>query len=180
MKKLINISILILTISISGFCQKELRIDTLSILHLDSLDYPPYDTMIISGFKKEIDKIIRFDTLNENRKQIKTIIGLDCKNDTILKVSTHIITSLAIGAGPKIRIYNSNGLILLEEFRDVHGTPWHRYIFEYDDNNRLIIKEGYSSGEIGIRIEYLYNLDGKLTEKVYSRFGNEFKREKIE
>lgn len=65
MKTLINISIIVLTFSFSGFCQVNAKIDSISVLYLDSLNYFPYDTLTINGFNEEVDKIIRFNTLNE-------------------------------------------------------------------------------------------------------------------
>ena len=52
-------------------------------------------------------------------------------------------------------IYDTLGRTVFES-KSNGDVPWHCYKYAYDSAGRLIEKEGYSSGNIGIRTSYQY------------------------
>ncbi|QCK15572.1 hypothetical protein [Mangrovivirga cuniculi] len=111
-------------------------------------------------------RIINIDTLFNDSTGLERIIGYD-KNNKIVKItSLNKYSSLGL-MGKRIEVYNIAEKKVLEQSFDYKGILWHQYIYEYDSLNRIIAKEGFSSGELGHRIEYIYKADTMVGENEY-------------
>lgn len=62
--------------------------------------------------------------------------------------------------------FNEQGNILEENLIEYTGAPYLKYIFHYDDHNRLSIKQSYRKGNLpDTYCLYFYNEDGNLVEE---------------
>jgi hypothetical protein len=116
--------------------------------------------------KKADVRIVKIDTLVNNSTGLEQIIGYDKSNKIVKKSSLNKYSSLGI-MGRRIDIYNIGGKTILEQIYDPKGILWHQYHYEYDSLNRMIVKEGFSSGELGHRIEYFYESDAMIGENIF-------------
>jgi hypothetical protein len=120
----------------------------------------------------EIDNLIlRCDTSFDQSNYKGHIIRCFDKNGQLLKKDS---TNLFQNDSRKIFsykvIYDSAGHLLYESISE-GLIAFHCYSHRYDKEGHLIEKEGYSSGEIGVKISYIYK-DGKLIKEITERSGD--------
>ncbi len=114
------------------------------ILHNDTTyDYPNYKGHIIKSFDKEKRLIQVFES---------NLFESNSKN--IVSATT---------------IYDTAGHIIYED-KAKEFLRWHCYCYKFDTKGHLIFKEGYSSGEMGIRISFIYEND-KLVKEITEHGG---------
>ena len=130
------------------------------------------DTSIALCFMPVIDNLIRLcDTLFDQSNYKGHIIRCFDKNGQLLKTdSTNLFQSDPGKIFSYKFIYDSNGHLLYESISQGLIT-FHCYSYSYDNEGHLIEKQGYSSGEMGVKISYIYK-DGKLIKEITDRSGD--------
>lgn len=130
------------------------------------------DTSIALCFMPEIHNLIRrCDTLFDQSNYKGHIIRCFDKNGQLLKRdSTNLFQSDSRKIFSYKVIYDSNGHLLYESISQGLIT-FHCYSYNYDSEGHLIEKQGYSSGEMGVKISYIYK-DGKLIKEITDRSGD--------
>ncbi|PZR01894.1 MAG: hypothetical protein DI539_28095, partial [Flavobacterium psychrophilum] len=114
------------------------------IAHSDTIyDYPNYKEHTIKSYDRE-KRLIQVFESNLFESNSKDIFSATTIYDT---------------AGRKIYEDKTKGFI-----------RWHCYFYKFDTKGHLIFKEGYSSGEVGIRVSYIYD-NGKLIREVTEHGG---------
>lgn len=68
----------------------------------------------------------------------------------------------------KTIFYDSAKSVIYESISE-NGVTFHCYTFRYDIDGRLTYKEGFSSGELGVKIAYKYDRSGKLVREQIER-----------
>jgi hypothetical protein len=71
-------------------------------------------------------------------------------------------------ASVKTVFYDSARHVTYESLSQ-NSVTYHCYTYRYDHVGRLIYKEGYSSGELGVRVQYEYNNAGRLIKETAIR-----------
>ena len=66
-------------------------------------------------------------------------------------------------------IYDTVGHLIFEN-KTQEFICWHCYKYTYDNAGHLIFKSGFSSGEVGVNISYIYDGD-KLIKEIAERAG---------
>jgi hypothetical protein len=66
--------------------------------------------------------------------------------------------------------YDSANRVIYETITENRIT-FHCYRYKYNYKGQLIYKEGYSSGELGVKIHYEYDMKGKLVKEIITRPG---------
>lgn len=119
------------------------NVDNLHLYNDTVYDYPDYKGHTIKSFdkKKRLMQVFESNLFESNSKKIVSAT-------TIYDTAGHIIYE-----------DKTNGLI-----------RWHCYCYKFDAKGHLIFKEGYSSGEMGIRVSYIYDKD-KLIKEITERGG---------
>ena len=114
--------------------------------------------------------IVRSDTTIDYKKYNGHLIQ---SYDTQNRLRQRLITNLYESNSKKIfsstEIYDTVGHIIYEN-KTHEMICWHCYKYTYDNAGHLIEKSGYSSGELGIKISYIYN-GNKLVKEITERLG---------
>jgi hypothetical protein len=134
------------------------------------------DTSISFCSIPEIDNLIlRCDTSYDPNKDKGHVIRCFDKYGQLLKKdSINLFESDSKKIFEYKVIYDSVGHFLYESISEGLIT-FHCYSYRYDKEGHLIEKQGYSSGEIGVKILYIYK-DGKLIKEITERLGNRIEK----
>jgi hypothetical protein len=130
-----------------------------------------YDTFKLDCEQPDINKIIvRNDTIINYSKYNGHLVKSYDSNNRLRRV---FITNLYESNSKKIfsstEIYDTAGHIIYE-CKTQEFVCWHCFKYKYDKAGHLINKSGYSSGEIGINVSYIYDND-KLVKEIIEHPG---------
>ena len=136
------------------------------------------DTFKLNCDKPNIDSfIVHRDTIFDyNNYNGHTIKSLDKKGRSIQLYVSNLFESNSKNIYSETTIYDTARHIVYED-KTKEFIRWHCYSYRYDIRGHLVFKEGYSSGELGLKASYIYEgetlvkeiverLTGKV-EKIY-------------
>jgi hypothetical protein len=130
---------------------------------------PISDTFKLNCDKPNIERlIVRSDTtFDYNNYEGHTIKSFDNQRRLRKLFISNLFESNSKSIYSSTAIYDTAGHIIYED-KTMEFIRWHCYCYKYDPRGHLIFKEGYSSGEMGIRETYMYQED-KLVKKITER-----------
>lgn len=140
------------------------------------LDLPTKDTFKLICEMPNIEElIVRSDTSYDypNYKE-HTIRSFDKKNRLIQVFKSNLFESNTKKIYSETVIYDTAGRIIYED-KTKQFTRWHYYCYKFDTNGNMIYKEGYSSGEMGLRVSFMYE-NGKLVKEISERGGRKIEK----
>jgi hypothetical protein len=126
-----------------------------------NIDYLPYSMH---------NMIVHSDTTFDMNNYHGHIIRFYDNKERLAKIT---VTNLFESDFSKIyavdSIYDTTGHVIYED-QVMAGTRWHCYQYEFDSHARLITRTGYSSGDIGSKLTYIYEGD-KLVKQISEPLG---------
>jgi antitoxin component YwqK of YwqJK toxin-antitoxin module len=137
----------------------------------DSLILPVTDTFKIECDVPNIKSlIVRNDTTVNRKNYIGHIIkSFDSKNRLLKVFVSNLYESNVDKIYSSTSVYDTAGHVIYED-KTEKFIRFHCYSYKYDLNGHIISKIGYSSGEIGIKVSYIYE-GGKLIKEITERPG---------
>jgi hypothetical protein len=139
---------------------------------------PISDTFKINCDKPNIENLILSNDTTYDYPNYKghTIKSFDKGKRLIQVFVSNLFESNSKNIVSATTIYDTAGHTIYED-KTKEFIRWHCYCYKFDTKGHLIFKEGYSSGEMGIRVAYIYDNDklvkeisehgGKKVEKTY-------------
>jgi hypothetical protein len=133
--------------------------------------------MITCDYPQEERQVFLTDTLFAFHSNSINVVNFD-KNNRIISLvtitdtkSTEIFdfTNLET-ARYSTKHYDTAEHVIYESILE-KGVRFHCYSYKYNDKGQLIAKEGYSSGEEGVKMLYEYDSTGKLVREIIKRAG---------
>jgi len=128
------------------------------------------DPFVINCTPPNVERlIVRSDTTfrmeNYDGHRIKSF---DSKGRLVRFIRANLFESNSNNIYSFTTFYDSVGHVIYEDKVKGFNSKWHCYCFQYDELGQLIMKSGYSSGEIGIKVTYVYK-DDKLVNEIIER-----------
>ncbi len=148
-----------ITLSFGASLELHSKLGTCSIFTKVQLDQ-------IDSIKHELKYVVRIDT------------SYDITNDSYVikmyKNDNNLFRSCSYSIGDAYRSYRyfdkDQNEILTELLSEREGILIQQFLFQYS-NGRVITKTGFSSGEIGITLSYIYDSNWNLLETKAYRCG---------
>jgi hypothetical protein len=164
----------------------------ISLFYLSCSDNKTSETKIVKGdtsalaindtFKIDCEQpniynlIVRSDTtFDSNNYNGHTIKSFDIKGRLLKTFVTNLFESNSKNIYSSTTVYDTSGHVIYDA-KTKEFIRWHCYSYKYNINGNLISKTGYSSGEIGVKILYIYEGD-RLIKEITERPGQ--KSEKL-
>ena len=162
----ILIQFFLLTFSLD-VCSQTQQKDTFQI----TCDQPQLQRQIISSDTTAASHSNKIVILNvdKNKQIISTVTITDTKN-------TFAFDFKNLGKARYSTTYYDTAHHVIYETISENGVTFHCYRYTYNDKGQLVYKEGYSSGEIGVKIQYEYDTNGKLLKEIIDRPGGTTKK----